>query len=411
MPTAAGKSANFPPIAEQLALLMQGTAAVIPEDGLARKLEAAAKSGKPLNVKLGCDPSRPDLHLGHAIVLRKLRQFQELGHQAILVIGDFTGMIGDPSGRNKTRPPLTMEQARANGQSYYDQATLVLRKEGLRIVYNSDWLNKLDFAEVIREAAHITVARMLERDDFSKRLAAGTPISLHELLYPLAQAYDSVALEADVELGGTDQTFNLLMGRDLQRAHGQAPQVIITTPLIEGTDGVEKMSKSHNNTIALTDQPGDMYGKVLSLPDALLGSYYTHCAWLELAELAPILTDLEAGTANPRDLKRRLARQIVSQFHDAQAADAAEAAFDKQFIQKEVPDDIPEYRLTGDPRLLVQVLKDAGLVASNGEGRRLIAQRAVKWDGETVTDTDLLVHPGDVGVLKVGKRRFLKLID
>ena len=411
MPTAAGKSANFPPIAEQLALLMQGTAAVIPEDGLARKLEAAAKSGKPLNVKLGCDPSRPDLHLGHAIVLRKLRQFQELGHQAILVIGDFTGMIGDPSGRNKTRPPLTMEQARANGQSYYDQATLVLRKEGLRIVYNSDWLNKLDFAEVIREAAHITVARMLERDDFSKRLAAGTPISLHELLYPLAQAYDSVALEADVELGGTDQTFNLLMGRDLQRAHGQAPQVIITTPLIEGTDGVEKMSKSHNNTIALTDQPGDMYGKVLSIPDALLGSYYTHCAWLEPAELAPILTDLEAGTANPRDLKRRLARQIVSQFHDAQAADAAEAAFDKQFIAKKVPDDIPEYRLTGDPRLLVQVLKDAGLVASNGEGRRLIAQGAVHWDGESVADTDLLVRPGDVGVLKVGKRRFLKLID
>jgi len=401
---------TFPPVDEQMALLQRGAEAIIPEEELVAKLERSLKSGQPLKVKLGCDPSRPDLHLGHAVVLRKLAHFQDLGHEIILVIGDFTAMIGDPSGRNKTRPALTLEEARANGQSYFDQASLVLGKERLSIVYNSEWLDPLGFAEVIRQAAHITVARMLERDDFSKRLDAGTPISMHELLYPLAQAYDSVALEADVELGGTDQTFNLLMGRDLQRAHGQEPQVVITTPLIEGTDGVEKMSKSYDNYIALTDDADNMYGKILSIPDTLMGTYYTHCTNLLAADLQQVEAELAGSEVNARDLKRRLAREVVAIYHGSDAATKAEAAFDRLFIDKGLPDDIPEHRTVDAEVLLVQVLKDAGLVASNSEGRRLIAQGGVKWDDEVLTDANKLVKKGDSGILKVGKRRFLKLV-
>ncbi|MCH7573505.1 MAG: tyrosine--tRNA ligase [Candidatus Marinimicrobia bacterium] len=402
---------KFPEVEEQLALISRGAEAIIPEEELAKKLERSLKTGQPLKVKLGCDPSKPDLHLGHAVVLRKLGHFQQLGHEAILVIGDFTGMIGDPSGRNKTRPALTLEEARANGQSYFDQAARVLSKDRLRIVYNSEWLSLLTFADLIREAAHITVARMLERDDFSKRLAAGTPLSMHELLYPLAQAYDSVALQADVELGGTDQTFNLLMGRDLQRAHGQEPQVVVTTPLIIGTDGVEKMSKSQDNYIALTDAPDDMYGKLLSIPDKLIGSYFTHCTDLPAGELQQIDAQLAGGEVNPRDLKRRLAREVVAIYHGAPAAASAEQAFDRLFIDKGLPDDMPEYTPGDGEILLVQVLHDCGLTQSNSEGRRLIAQGGVKWDDELVTDTNLLVKRGDAGILKVGKRRFLKLVS
>ena len=402
---------KFPEVEEQMALIGRGAEAIIPEEELARKLERSLKTGQPLKVKLGCDPSKPDLHLGHAVVLRKLGHFQQLGHEAILVIGDFTGMIGDPSGRNKTRPALTLEEARANGQSYFDQAARVLSKERLRIVFNSEWLSLLTFADLIREAAHITVARMLERDDFSKRLAAGTPLSMHELLYPLAQAYDSVALGADVELGGTDQTFNLLMGRDLQRAHGQEPQVVVTTPLIVGTDGVEKMSKSQDNYIALTDAPDDMYGKLLSIPDNLIGSYFTHCTDLPAGELHQIDAQLAGGDVNPRDLKRRLAREVVGIYHGAPAAASAEQAFDRLFIDKGLPDDMPEYTPGDGEILLVQVLHDCGLTQSNSEGRRLIAQGGVKWNDEPVTDTNLLVKQGHAGILKVGKRRFLKLVS
>ena len=401
---------SFPPINEQMDLLRRGAEQIIPDEELAQRLEEAAGTKVPLKVKLGCDPSRPDLHLGHAVVLRKLGQFQDLGHEAILVVGDFTGMIGDPTGRNKTRPPLTLEETRRNGQSYYDQATLVLSEERLRIVYNSEWLSELDFAGLIRLASQITVAQIMERDDFSERYKDGTPISLHELLYPLAQAYDSVALEADVELGGTDQTFNLLVGRDIQRAHGQRPQVVLTTPLIPGTDGVEKMSKSAGNFIGLAEAADQMYGKVMSIPDPLIVPYFETCTDISPGDLAALRAELAAPEVNPRDAKRRLARDIVTQFHSRKAAIGAQAAFDRLFVQKGLPDEIPEYRLREPERFLVQVLKDAGLVASNGEGRRLIAQGGVKWDGETVEDTELILRQGSTGILKVGKRRFLKII-
>ncbi len=399
----------FPPVNEQMDFLRRGVEQIIPEEELVQKLERSRRAKRPLKVKLGCDPSRPDLHLGHTVVLRKLRHFQDLGHEAILVVGDFTGMIGDPSGRNKTRPPLTLEETRKNGQSYYEQATLVLSKERLRITYNSEWLGRLDFADLIRLASHITVARMLERDDFTKRYQAGIPISLHELLYPVAQAYDSVALEADVELGGTDQTFNLMMGRDFQREYDQSPQVVIITPLIAGTDGKEKMSKSLNNYIALTDPPDQMYGKTMSIPDALILPYFEYCTAITAEELTSLRDGLAGSKANPRDTKRRLAREIVTLYHSGNAACEAEQAFDRLFIQKELPDEIPEYQLKSAEAFLVQVLKEAGLVATNGEGRRLISQGAVRLDDEVISDPNFTIQRGTTGVVKVGKRRFLKI--
>ncbi|MCK4577579.1 MAG: tyrosine--tRNA ligase, partial [Candidatus Marinimicrobia bacterium] len=335
----------FPPVNEQMDLIRQGVDQIIPEDELVQKLENAWQTAVPLKIKLGCDPSRPDLHLGHAVVLRKLRQFQDLGHEAILVVGDFTAMIGDPSGRNKTRPALSIDETRANGESYFAQAKLVLSEERLRITYNSQWLDDLDFADLIRLASRITVARLLERDDFTKRLREQTPISFHELLYPLAQAYDSVALEADVELGGTDQTFNLLVARDLQRAFGQKPQAIITTPLLEGTDGVEKMSKSYGNYVALTDPAEEMFGKIMSIPDTLIMPYYHHCTNLSAAEITEVGKQLSADGTNPRDIKRRLARAVIEVYYGPEEGEKAQAAFDQLFIKKELPDDIPEYSL------------------------------------------------------------------
>ena len=401
---------TFPSVNEQMDLLRRGVEQIVPEDELVEKLERSRKRGQPLKVKLGCDPSRPDLHLGHAVVLRKLRQFQDLGHAAVLVVGDFTAMIGDPSGRNKTRPPLTLEQTRQNGQSYYEQATLVLSGERLEITYNSDWLNPLTFADLIRLASHITVARMMERDDFTKRFQAETPISLHELLYPLAQAYDSVHLKADVELGGTDQTFNLLMARDIQRAYGQPPQVILTTPLLEGTDGVEKMSKSYDNTIALTDDPDQMYGKLLSIPDALIVPYFESCTPLDGQQLADIRDQLARDEVNPRDHKRRLAREVIMVYYDHEAAEKAEKAFDRLFIRKELPEDIPEYSLKAKEAFLVEVLRESGLVTSNGEGRRLVAQGAVRINGEVASDPNFIVERSKGYTVKVGKRRFLRIV-
>lgn len=400
---------KFPPINEQMDLISRNAESIIPEEELVAKLEKSAKTGIPLNVKLGCDPSRPDLHLGHAVVLRKLRNFQDLGHEAILVVGDFTGMIGDPSGRNKTRPALTLEETRSNGESYREQAGKVLSADRLTISYNSEWLGKLDFAEVIKLASQITVARMLERDDFSKRYREEIPISLHELLYPIAQAYDSVHLKADVELGGTDQTFNLLLGRDLQRAAGQAPQAVVTTALIEGTDGVEKMSKSNDNTIGLLDTPEEMFGKVLSIPDNLIAPYFKLCTLLAQSELEEIKAQLADNSNNPRDLKRRLAREIIAVYHDESAGIEAEAAFDKIFINKEIPDDIPELKLTEETQL-VKILAEAGLTQSNGEGRRLISQGAVKIDGHAADDINMTLKPGAEYTLKVGKRRFLRVV-
>ena len=401
---------KFSPVKEQIDLILRGAEEVIPVEELEKKLERSAAEGKGLQVKFGCDPSRPDLHIGHAVVLRKLRHFQDLGHKAVLLIGDFTAMIGDPSGRNKTRPQITMAETRENAKSYIEQASSVLLKENLDIVYNSDWLDKMDFSGVIRLSSKYTVARMLERDDFTKRYKDGIPIAVHEFLYPLAQGYDSVHLSADVELGGTDQKFNLLVGRDLQKEAGQEPQVIITTPILEGTDGVEKMSKSYDNYIGLTDSPADQYGRTLSIPDDLIGRYFEFATEVSNDELENINNDLEQGKSNPRDLKRRLAREIVTMYHDKEAAETAEKDFDALFIAKDEPDDMPEYKLSA-PEKLVSVMVDNNLVSSNGEGRRMISQGGVKINKKKIDDIHTTLQPGEEQVIKVGKRKFLRIIN
>ena len=400
----------FPSINEQMDLITTGISEIIPKDEMVRKLEVAEKTQKPLIIKLGCDPSRPDLHIGHAVVLRKLRHFQDLGHQAILLIGDFTAMIGDPTGRNKTRPQLTIEDARVNAQSYIQQASIVLDIEKLKIVNNSEWLNALNFQDVIKLTSKYTVARMIERDDFTKRYKTGVPISIHEFLYPLAQGYDSVALKSDVELGGTDQKFNLLVGRDLQKEYGIDPQVIITTPLLEGTDGVEKMSKSYDNYIGITDTPDEIFGRTLSLPDEMISKYFEFAVHMKEQDLNEIKNGLKNGTANPRDLKRKLARDIVSIYHDETAAFAAQENFDRIHIKKDVPDDIPEYQLSGDEKLILTMVKNK-MASSNGEARRLIKQGSVKLDGEKILDIHFILSIDGNKVLKVGKRKFLKVLS
>ncbi len=400
---------KFAPVKEQLDLIIRGTDEVIPIEELDKKLAKSLETGIPLQVKFGCDPSRPDLHIGHGVVLRKLRHFQDLGHEAILLIGDFTAMIGDPTGRNKTRPQITLAETKQNAQSYIDQASVILSDENLTIVYNSDWLGKMDFSEVINLSSKYTVARMLERDDFTKRYQDGVPISVHEFLYPLAQGYDSVHLKSDVELGGTDQKFNLLVGRDLQKEAGQNPQVIITTPILEGTDGVEKMSKSYDNYIGLTDSPSEIYGRTLSIPDSLIGRYFEFATEIPNDKLTAIENDLENGISNPRDLKRELARELVSLYHDKDAALTAEKEFDALFIQKDEPDDMPEYRLAESEKLIGIMVKN-GMVASNGEGKRMISQGGVRLDKEKVDDIHSTIEPGKNVVLKVGKRKFLRII-
>jgi tyrosyl-tRNA synthetase len=398
----------FPPLNEQMDIIRSGVEEIIPEAELVKKIEKSISNNEPLKIKCGCDPSRPDLHIGHAVLLRKMRQFQDLGHQAILLIGDFTAMIGDPTGRNKTRPQLTIEDTKLNAKSYIDQASIVLDKSTLDIVYNSDWLGKMDFSDVIKLASKYTVARMLERDDFTKRYGAGVPISLHEFLYPLAQGYDSVHLKADVELGGTDQKFNLLVGRDLQKESGQIPQVVITTMLLEGTDGIEKMSKSYDNYIGLTDSPSDMYGRTLSIPDTLIGKYFEYATTISVESLDDIKKDLSAGKSNPRDLKRQLAREIVQIYHDKDAAQKAESDFDALFIKKDIPDDIPEYALSST-ETLVSIMVGNELVSSNGDAKRMIKQGAVKLDDEKISDMFFEVSPDSEKVLKVGKRKFLRI--
>jgi tyrosyl-tRNA synthetase len=403
----------FPTVEEQIEVIRRGTAEIIPEEELARKLEQSIRTNTPLNVKLGCDPSRPDLHLGHSVVLRKLRQFQDLGHAAILIIGDFTGIIGDPSGRSKTRPPLTLEETRRNGQSYFEQATKILSKNRVKMVYNSEWLSKMNFEEVIRLAGKYTVARILERDDFADRYKAGDPISIHELLYPLAQAMDSVAIKADVELGGTDQKFNLLVGRDIQKEYGQDPQVILTMPILAGTDGIEKMSKSLDNYIAITDPPSEIYGKTLSIPDNLILDYFLLTTNVSAQEIEGIRKQLNDRTVNPRDLKRRLARELVTLYHDQQSARAAEEEFDKIFVAKEVPENIEDFTVqTGNERIsIIELLTTTRMASSNSDARRLIQQGGVSIDGEKVTDVNLIVKLEKEIILKVGKRRFLKILN
>src|SRR5690606_19677204 len=380
---------KFPPIEDQLVQIRRGVAEIIPEDQLVQKLKKADESGRPLTVKLGCDPSRPDLHLGHAVVLRKLRQFQDLGHQAVLIIGDFTGMIGDPSGRSKTRPALTVEETRENGRSYFEQATRILDPERTRMVYNSDWLAEMKFGDVIKLAGKYTVARMLERDDFEKRYKAGEPIGIHEFLYPLAQAQDSVAIESDIELGGTDQKFNLLVGRDIQQAMGQEPQVCLMMPILPGTDGVEKMSKSLDNYIGITEPPEEMYGKTLSIPDDLIYTYFELATDVPTDELGQIR---ERAEVDPRNTKHQLAWTIVRMYHGADAADAARQHFERTIIRGEAPEDVAEFSPNPDHGSRIGILNlmlQAGLTQSNAEGRRLIKQQAVSIDGERVDDVGL----------------------
>ncbi len=405
----------FAPLNEQLDLIKRGAAEIIPEEELAEKIEGSRKKNLPLNIKLGCDPSRPDLHLGHAVVLRKLRQFQDLGHTATLIVGDFTGMIGDPSGRNKARPPMTLQETRLNGETYFQQASKILSSKNLNILYNSQWLGKMNFEEVIKLASKYTVARMLERDDFEKRYRAGEPISVHEFLYPLAQAMDSVAIKADVELGGTDQKFNLLVGRDIQREYGVDPQVILTMPLLVGTDGVEKMSKSIGNYIAITDNPDEMYGKTLSIPDNLIYDYFVLTTDLPEVELRLLKRQLESKEVNPRDLKRRLAREIVALYHGADAPVRAEENFDRVFVRKETPEEKTTInRGAGDRDVpLFRTLVNIGAAPSSSEATRLIKQGGVSIDGVREIDpmsTPWMSDPRKNSfVLKVGKRKFYEL--
>jgi tyrosyl-tRNA synthetase len=403
----------FKPVKEQLEIIRRGISEIIPEDELVKKLEKSYATNTPLRVKLGCDPSRPDLHLGHSVVLRKLRAFQDLGHIAVLIIGDFTGMIGDPSGRSKTRPPLTIEETRVNGKTYFEQATRILATKDLKMLYNSDWLGKMNFSEVIKLAAKYTVARMLERDDFTNRYKAGEPIGIHEMMYPLAQAMDSVAIDADIELGGTDQKFNLLVGREIQREFGKAPQVIMTLPILTGIDGVDKMSKSLNNYIAINDTPREMYGKTLKVPDQLIYQYFELTTSISLQDLKEIKTQLEISKVNPRDIKRRLARMLVAMYYDEKTAKQAEEEFDRIFIDKEIPDEIDEYRLkpTAGSKTLTVLIAEAKLASSKGEARRLIEQGGVSIDGEKVSDVNAIVPASSEFILKVGKRKFLKVIQ
>ncbi|MBX2976901.1 MAG: tyrosine--tRNA ligase [Ignavibacteriaceae bacterium] len=400
----------FPPVNEQMDLIKRGTSEIIPEEELQKKIEKSIANGQPLNIKLGCDPSRPDLHLGHSVVLRKLAQFQELGHQAILIIGDFTGMIGDPSGRNATRPALSLEETRENGQSYFEQASKILNHKTMKVVYNSEWLGKMSFEDVIKLASKYTVARMLERDDFTKRYKNGEPISLHEFLYPLAQAMDSVAIKSDVELGGTDQKFNLLVGRDIQREFGVEPQVILTMPLLVGTDGVEKMSKSYGNYIGISDSPQQIFGRTLSIPDNLIYTYFELTSDISNEELSNIKNQLSDSSVNPRNIKRSLAKKLVAMYHSQSDADAAEEEFDKIFIKKEVPDEIPEYLIENESIEILELLTITSLAPSKGEARRLVTQGGVTMNGEKISDINYLVKFDSEVILKVGKRKFLKVI-
>jgi len=400
---------KFLPAEKQLELIQRGAEEIIPKEELLKKIERSIKNNKPLIAKLGCDPSRPDLHIGHSVVLRKLKHFQDLGHQAVLVIGDFTAMIGDPSGRNKTRPQLSLEEARENAKTYLDQAKIILNMDKLKVVYNSDWLEKMRFSDVIKVASSTTVARMLERDDFTKRYDSEIPISLHEFLYPLAQAQDSVELISDIELGGTDQKFNLLMGRNLQRDIGQEPQCILTMPILEGTDGIEKMSKSYGNDIGLSDSANDMYGKTLSIPDEIILSWYTLAVDVDQNKLKEIEEKLNDPSTNPMNIKRDLARQIVASYFDKEKAIEAENNFNNITVSKGIPEDIQEYKLK-EEMLLVNIIYDSGLLPSKSEARRMIKQSAVRIDGDVIHEINLELMPGDTRILKVGKRRFLKII-
>tara|TARA_B110000444_G_scaffold143339_1_gene134169 strand:+ start:432 stop:1640 length:1209 start_codon:yes stop_codon:yes gene_type:complete len=401
---------NVLSVDEQYKIISKGAAEIIPENELRSKIESSVKNGVPLVVKLGCDPSRADLHIGHSVVLRKLRHFQDLGHRAVLVIGDFTAMIGDPTGRNRTRPQLTLEEAKENAKTYLNQAKAILDMDKLKVCYNSEWLGKMSFSDVIKLSSSTTVARMLERDDFNKRYKSEVPISLHEFLYPLAQAQDSVELVSDIEIGGTDQKFNLLMGRNLQKDVGQKPQCILTMPILEGTDGIEKMSKSYGNDIGISDSANDMYGKTLSIPDNVMLSWFTLAADADNQFLEEVKLKIKNSDVNPMELKRDLARRIVSLYYDEKIALDAENHFNQVTVAKGMPDEIEEYNLKEED-FLVNIIADSGLLKSKSEARRMIKQSAVKIDGEAIKDIQYKVSMGDSFVLKVGKRKFLKVVN
>ena len=392
-------------IDEQIQFIKKGAVDLIREEDLRAKLDRSQKTGTPIRVKLGADPTAPDIHVGHTVVIRKLRAFQELGHTAIFLIGDFTGMIGDPSGKNVTRPPLSREEINANAETYKTQIFKLLDPEKTEIRFNSEWMDKFDAADFVRLCSHVTVKQILERDDFEKRLREERPISLHELLYPLTQGYDSVALEADVELGGTDQKFNLMVGRNLQREYDQEPQVILTTPLLEGLDGVNKMSKSLNNYIGIDEAPNEMFGKVMSISDDLMWKYFEL-----LTDKAPAEIDrMKTSGDNLRNFKVELAKSLIADFHSLDAARAAEDEFNRRFVEKEVPDEIDETSIAGGSYNLAELMAQTGLAGSKKEAKRLIEQGGVKIGGEKISNTNVEVALDGGILIQVGKRKFLKI--
>lgn len=390
-------------VADALAIIKRGAHEILVEKELVERLE----SGKPMRIKAGFDPTAPDLHLGHTVLINKLRQFQDLGHEVMFLIGDFTGMIGDPTGKSATRPPLTRDDVIENAKSYEEQIFKILDPTKTLVMFNSSWMNAMDVSELIQLAAKHTVARMLERDDFNKRYSNGQPIAIHEFLYPLIQGYDSVAMKADVELGGTDQKFNLLVGRQLQEVFGQKPQVVLTMPILEGLDGVQKMSKSLNNYIGINDAPDDMFGKLMSISDELMWRYFELLSFRPLADIEQFKADIEQGK-NPRDIKFLLAEEIIERFHDRSAADQARENFISRFQKGIIPDEMPAFSFSAETPI-ANLLKDAELVKSTSEAMRMIKQGAVKIDGEKAVDSKQTFAKGTTCVIQVGKRRFAKI--
>ncbi len=397
-------------VQEQLQIIKRGTSEIIDEKSLTRALEKSIKSGKPLRVKAGFDPTAPDLHLGHTVLLQKMKQFQDLGHEVVFLIGDFTGMIGDPTGKSETRKSLTPEEIKENAKTYLEQVYKILDKKKTTVMFNSEWMNKFSSTDMINLAARYTVARMIERDDFQKRLAGNQPVSIHELLYPLIQGYDSVAMKADVELGGTDQKFNLLVGRDLQRAYQMEPQNIITMPLLEGTDGVQKMSKSLGNSIGVMDPPGEMFGKIMSISDDLMWRYYELLSDVPPNDLKALRAKAESGEMNPKDAKVQLGKELVARYHSGNAAEQAAREFENVFKDKNIPKDIPTMKSWGaESRWIGKVLADSKVCPSTSDAKRMIKQGAVSVDGEKVADENLALNGNQEYLIKVGKKRFLKI--
>ncbi len=396
-----------PEVEADLRIAKRGCDELLVESEFARKLARSRATGVPLRIKLGLDPTAPDIHLGHTVVLNKMRQLQDLGHEVIFLIGDFTSTIGDPSGRNSTRPPLTREQIEANAKTYYAQASLVLDPARTEIRYNSEWCDPLGARGMIQLASRYTVARMMEREDFTKRFKGGIPISVHEFLYPLMQGYDSVALKSDLELGGTDQKFNLLVGRELQKEYGQEPQCILTMPLLVGTDGVEKMSKSKGNYIGISESPDSMFGKLMSINDTLMWRYFELLSFRSLEEIAALKQSIDDGR-NPRDAKVMLAQEIITRFHSAKAADDALAAFEARFRDGAIPEDMPEVSMGGAPVGILKLLREAGLVVSGSEAQRNVEQGGVRVNGDRVEDKSLQLAAGTY-VVQVGKRKFARV--